>query len=71
MEDTWCEGSTAQGWHQTLLSQGTATPVSPNLWVSLPSGCEPSAPAATTTDAKWSFVVGNIRYCQFITMNKS
>lgn len=29
------------------------------------------APAATTEDAKFSFVVGNIRYCQFITMNKS
>lgn len=29
------------------------------------------APAATTTDAKLSFVVGNIRYCQFIIMNKS
>lgn len=29
------------------------------------------APAATTTDAKFSFVMGNIRYCQFITLNKS
>lgn len=29
------------------------------------------APDATTKDAKCSFVMGNIRYCQFITVNRS